>query len=125
MTMSTRHVCVGECVHGCDDGRWDEPDWGSENNLNEAPVPLTATVTISGLTAGSSYALLRFDEASALPSRGGFLTARWSRKVVFVAAGAWMRVALPEPIQSDGTYFYRCVAAPATRYACAECATAM
>jgi len=92
-------------------GRWDEPDWGAEDRLNEPLVTLRPVVTARGLTPGVTYALLRFDTAASLPSAGGFLAAAWSEKVTFTATGTSASVSSLGTISSGGTYFYRCVVA--------------
>lgn len=92
-------------------GRWDEPDWGVEDRLNEPLVTLRPVVTARGLTPGVTYALLRFDTAASLPSAGGFLAAAWSEKVTFTATGTSASVSSLGTISSGGTYFYRCVVA--------------
>ena len=84
-------------------------DWGAEDGVHEKPVPLYPTATVSGLTAGANYALLRFDEAGAVPS-SNFLAGSWATKVEFTASGATQKLTGLDAIQSDGTYFYRCVA---------------
>ncbi|MDR3741807.1 MAG: hypothetical protein P4L40_22535, partial [Terracidiphilus sp.] len=58
-----------------DVGSWSEPDWGSEDSYHTPypPAVFTPTATVSGLTVGNSYSLLRFDGASSLPAAGGFL----------------------------------------------------
>ena len=45
-----------------------EPDWGTEDDLNEKPISMNISGQIVGLTSGSSYAVLRFDSPSYLPS---------------------------------------------------------
>jgi hypothetical protein len=45
-----------------------EPDWGTEDNLNEAPISMNISGQIVGLTSGSSYAVLRFESPSYLPA---------------------------------------------------------
>jgi hypothetical protein len=107
-------LCMGGLADGCAARRSDsEPDWGAEDNLDQAPVTLTPVVTATGLTVGTEYALLRFDSPGALPSAGGFLASLlWSEKVLFVAATPVMQLSTPHglgTISSDGTYFYRCV----------------
>lgn len=72
-------------------------------------------VTARGLTTGTTYALLRFDSATALPPSGNFLASgTWSEKVQFVAAGPVQVVSALGTISSGGIYFYRCVAATAS-----------
>jgi hypothetical protein len=92
------------------DGSWTEPDWGAEDGLNQALVTFNPVVTARGLTVGTTYALLRFDSASALPAGGNFLASgTWREKVVFVASGSSQVVSGVGTISSGGTYFYRCV----------------
>ena len=38
-----------------------EPDWGTEDKLNEKPIDMIISGQIVGLTSGSSYAVLRFE----------------------------------------------------------------
>ena len=69
---------------------------------------LTPTATISGLTAGASYALLRFDTPGAVPANGDFLSAVAAVRVNFVAAASTVTMQLAQ-IMSNSTAFYRCV----------------
>ena len=50
-------------------GTWSEPDYSKEDKLHESPRQLSATVTVSGLTAGAHYALLWYDTPSKIPAR--------------------------------------------------------
>lgn len=48
--------------------RYDEPDWGSEDKLNETPVNMVVSAQITGLTPGQNYTVLKFESTSSLPS---------------------------------------------------------
>ena len=102
------HLPAAFCYRGC---RWDEPDWGAEDGLNQAPINLFPVATVSGLTPGVAYVLLRFDSVGSLPATGNFLAAAWAQETPFVASGAVMTLTSLASIRSDGTYFYRCVRA--------------
>ena len=67
-------------------------------------------MTVQQLTVGSSYALLLFNDTKWLPVNGSFLTAPWAAKHPFVANASSVVFNTPEPLWSNGTYFYRCVA---------------
>ena len=85
---------------------WTEPDYSVEDQQHEAPVVMGATVTVSGLTAGMRYALLRFDNPAAVPARA-FLAAAYANKTEFVASGAtWTERA---QFESNSTTLFRCV----------------
>ena len=45
-----------------------EPDWGTEDNLNEKPIIMNISGQIVDLTSGSSYAILRFESPSYVPT---------------------------------------------------------
>ena len=87
--------------------QWNEPDWGSEDGKNETPVNISVNATMVGLQVGVAYAILRFDNAKALPSKG-FLTAAWTRKTLFTATAETMVVGLDD-VLSNGSFFYRVV----------------
>lgn len=82
--------------------RWDEP------NLiqGRAPATLTATVNIRSLTAGNSYALLRYNTYSAVPT-SGYLTSAYSTLTAFTATNSTH--ALTDTFLSDKIVIYRCV----------------
>lgn len=96
---------------------WNEPDDGSEDKYHppQPAVIFTPTAVVSGLTAGSTYTLLRFDSVAALPAKGGFLgtwaSHGWSVQVNFTATGSTASLSLA-PIISNGTFFYRAVTLP-------------
>ena len=69
------------------------------------------TATVSLLAAGTSYALLRFDDATTVP-QGGFYAGAWTQLVTFTATDTTQVLSGLRPIWSNGTYFYRCVVAP-------------
>lgn len=82
--------------------RWSEP------NVTKGipPVTLNATLTMYGLTAGASYALLRYDDYTKVPT-DNYLSSAYSKKTVFVAAGS--EKTLSDQFLSDGLAIYRCV----------------
>jgi hypothetical protein len=87
--------------------KWYEPDWGAEDGLHETPVMLGVKATVYGLTVGTQYSILRFDDAQTVPRRL-FMNGGWARKVTFTATQETMTIEL-EKVLSDGTYFYRTV----------------
>jgi hypothetical protein len=88
----------------------------SEPNVSEndaAATEVTGTVTVSGLAAGNSYALLRYDDYTNVPTSGsaaGFLASSYTYKTDFVAAGPTWALTDPKTIVSSGASIYRCVA---------------
>ena len=95
-----------------DVGSWSEPDDGTEDKYYRTPSTLTPTATVSGLTVGQAYALLRFDSAASLPAAGHFLaSATWSERVNFTATSTVMVLSGLASFLSDTTMFYRAVAA--------------
>lgn len=87
-------------------------DAPSEPNLaNEKRIAMRGVVTVSRLIPGHRYILLRFDEVSKVPIRGGaeaFLESRYSARVEFQACDAMWTYADPKPIFSNGATYYRC-----------------
>ncbi len=82
--------------------------------INASPVMFQPIAVAHGLTVGTLYSMLRFDKASVVPSRGGFLASgAFAERVDFVALAATHTLddSMLGQISSDGTYFYRCVAA--------------
>jgi hypothetical protein len=82
--------------------------------INAAPVMFQPVAVAQGLTAGASYSMLRFDHGSLVPSKGGFLASgTFAERVDFVARTAMHTLdgSVLSQIWSNGTYFYRCVAA--------------
>lgn len=69
-------------------------------------------MTVSALTAGLKYALLRYNSAAALPTTGTaatFLASAYSARTNFTAKAATWVYTDPTPIVSSGTVYYRCV----------------
>jgi hypothetical protein len=78
----------------------------------QAAVAMTASVTVGGLTAGHDYALLRYDDYTAVPTAGtaaAFLASRFSHRVDFTATDAPWTYADPTSFLSSGAVYYRCV----------------
>ena len=84
---------------------------GSEDGIFATPVRFQPTATVSQLTTGAVYALLRFDSPAAVPV-SSFLSGAYAQRVDFTATSTIhvLRAGELEPIWSNGTYFYRCVA---------------
>lgn len=113
-----KQVDYGMRVHGIVDGggetlpaklimgSWYEPDYSSEDQLHETPVTLGATLRISGLTAGETYAVLRYDSADVVP-KSDFLAGAYVDKQTFSASNSEHEMQVS--FQSDSTTFYRCV----------------
>ena len=114
-----RATDYGVVVHGNQDTRgellplrlstdlWTEPDYSKEDKQHEAPVSLSATVTASGLSSGSTYALLRFEDFTTVPHED-FLQGPFASKIEFVAARDGThneRVTF----MSNSTTLFRCV----------------
>ncbi len=86
----------------------------SEPNVSkhEASVAMRGTVTVSQLTAGKSYALLRYGDADDVPrdqSAKDFLDSKYESRVDFVASGEEWTYTDPKTFRSDGVVFYRTV----------------
>lgn len=89
----------------------------SEPNVSTgaAASPMTATVTVSGLQAGSNYALLRYDDRTVVPTdaaAGAFLSSAYTYRTDFTATQATWTLADAHPFSSDGATYYRCVPRP-------------
>jgi len=92
-------------------GNWNEPDWGEEDNIHDRPITMQVSATIYGLTPGQKYTILRFDDAKAIPKANtGFRSGSWSMQYSFTAKDTTHFFDDLDPIQSDGTYFFRTVA---------------
>jgi len=81
----------------------------------KAPSLLTGTVTVSGLTPGVAYTLLRFDTSASVPTTGNaaaFLAAPWGSSVKFTATAATWTYTDPKKIPSNGVAYYRAVRNP-------------
>ena len=101
--------------------RVDEPNWSPVDpsdpdeyrSAPEKPVALHGTVTVSGLTKGVSYRLMRFASAAKVPKAGAtaaqYLAAAYVARVDFTAAGPTWTYTDPQTILSSSTVFYRCV----------------
>ena len=89
--------------------RSDEPNV----SLGETAVNLKGTVTVSNLTPGKKYVLLRFDDLSNVPTSGdaaAFLASRYDYMTAFTAESATWTHVDPVGIRSSGATYYRCVA---------------
>ncbi len=84
----------------------------------QKPVLMNGTVTVTGLTPGRKYRLMRINATSRVPTKGTaatFLASSYESFVDFTApaksngVSKWVYVD-PRPFLSSGTVFYRCVA---------------
>lgn len=87
---------------------WTEPDYGKEDHVNAKPVPFTISATISGLEAGVSYTVLRFDSYATLPTKS-FASGPFTHKWSFVANGEEHLLSSFDTFMSNSTIFYRAV----------------
>merc|ERR1712070_619091 len=85
---------------------WTEPDYSKEDQQHQVPTLLSANVTVTKLTPGKQYALLRFEDPNDVPI-ADFLTAKFSQKVVF-NADSNMFVHRTQ-FMSNSTTLFRCV----------------
>jgi hypothetical protein len=86
----------------------------SEPNVSvgASPSHMTATVTVSGLTAGKSYTLLRYDDYTKVPTNATaaqFLASQFTHRTDFVASGVTWTFVDPTTFLSSGTTYYRAV----------------
>jgi hypothetical protein len=86
----------------------------SEPNVSTgaSPLAMTGTVTVSGLVDGRSYALLRYDDLTAVPTNATaaeFLASSFTHRNDFVATGSTFTFVDPMTFQSSGVAYYRCV----------------
>jgi len=83
-----------------------EPDYSQEDGLHQTPVNLSGHVTVSGLSSGSRYALLRYDDPSSVPSED-FLHSSFAEKIEFVASAN--SYSHDVHFMSNSTVLFRCV----------------
>ena len=82
--------------------RWDEPNV----TLGEQPVMLHAVATLSGLTAGNQYALLRYNGYAHVPS-ANFVPLQADGAFYFTASAPTKTYA--DSFMSHTSIFYRCI----------------
>jgi hypothetical protein len=82
--------------------------WMMEPNTSEGdkPIPITGTLTVEGLTVGSSYEIYRWDT-----TKDAFIYADEYKKSSFKATSATHVYKDPKTFMSDSTTYYRCVPA--------------
>ncbi len=109
-----REIDYGCAVTGIKDGlgtalpvslkvdQWNEP------NISRgwAAVPLTATIQVSSLTAGTTYVLLRYNDYHNVPTNN-YLTSAFDNVTRFVATNSTQTMS--DHFRSDATVIYRCV----------------
>ena len=92
-------------------------DSSSEPNTPQGrkATKLNGSVTVSSLTVGGQYSLLRFDSILSVPTSGGaaaFLAVPAASRKNFTATDTTWTYKDPNPITSSGSTFYRCVKLP-------------
>jgi len=91
---------------------WTEPDYSSEDQVSPKPAPisLASNLTISGVTKGSQYAILRFDDYSIVPTSNFGNSTRIAKQYCFTApADGIVNVVVPDKLLSNQSYFFRIV----------------
>ena len=81
-------------------------------SLGEKAKNLKGTITVSALTPGAKYALLRYDDVAKMPTSGGsavYLASDYDYKTEFIASGSVWEFKDPVGILSSGVTYYRCV----------------
>lgn len=56
-----------------------EPDWGTEDKLNEKPVQIKVGAQIVDLTPGQNYAILKFEDSSLVPNKDFIDSMGWTK----------------------------------------------
>ncbi len=77
-------------------------------------VPVDATVIATGLTPGKSYTLLRYEDPTKLPTNASAAqmladATAYTHRYDFIATDVLYTLTDPNPFQSDGTVYYRCI----------------
>lgn len=110
--------------------RPDEPDWGLQDGINRNPVQINAIATVSDLTPGQKYVLIRFDGprgtidggtvtknpppfSNPVPPKNFLNACKTCKNYPFTANNNSMIIQnnITTGLWSDGSYFYRCVKA--------------
>jgi hypothetical protein len=86
----------------------------SEPNVSTgaSPSAMNAMVTVAGLQPGQSYALLRYDDYTKVPTAATaaqMLTSPYSSRQDFTATASSWSWADPKTFPSNGATYYRCV----------------
>ena len=74
----------------------------------QEPIPLTATITVTGLTADHQYELFRYNSTDSLPAGPDFSVGHQTR-LVFIAGGPVWRHVDTLPFPSNSAVYYVCV----------------
>ena len=86
-----------------------EPDWGDEDKLFEKPINMMISGQIVGLTSGTSYAVLRFEQPTSLPTSKFVESMDWTKSWQFNATSSTHDLKNFDTIISDQSIFYRVV----------------
>lgn len=75
----------------------------------EDPIPLTATITVTGTVADHQYELFRYNSTAALPSGPDFAIGYQSRQIFIASGPVWKHVDTV-PFMSNSAVYYVAVA---------------
>lgn len=87
---------------------WSEPDYSTEDELEETPIPLFAVVRVTGLEAGSSYVLLRYTSPDDVPNQAFLSNGGFAETIEFIADSEVFIYNVT--FMSNSTTLFRCVA---------------
>jgi len=87
---------------------WHEPDDGIEDKVNAAPVEMSMTLVVKGLTVGSNISCVRFDSHKNVPSKNFLSSKKWTKRWDFTATKTSYKI-MVDPIMSNTEAYYRCV----------------
>ena len=79
----------------------DEPDWGTEDKLNEKPVDMNISCEIVELSPGLKYTILRFESSSLVPKKKFVESMNWTKSWQFTATSDTEIIADFDIIRSD------------------------
>lgn len=89
---------------------YESPQIVDGSNTRPAPMALTLTVTVSGLHAGTTYHLYRYDSTGAVPN-SGFNAHHTAASQVWIIKATGTSYVLKQAIESDDEVIYRAVPA--------------
>lgn len=90
---------------------YENPEIADKSNQRPASMPLTLTVTVSGLTPGKTYRLYKYDDEQAVPE-SDFNEHSTNASHIWEITPAGPTYTLTDPIQSSDKAIYRAVLAP-------------
>ena len=88
---------------------YEKPKMRDRSNVRPKPMPLVLTVTVSGLQAGTNYALYRYDRFSDVPNTNFNANAAHASKHWTIRLASGSTFVVRERIMSDRVAVYRAV----------------